>query len=157
MSYARPLLIATCALACMSASLPADARGAYGGHGGHGGHVHYRGPGPVFWGGIGLGLGVGLAYGWPWVPNYVVVDAPPPVIVNSAPVQSSVAPVAPQAATAMPEPVIYPRNGQSAAQTDKDRAECVQWSAAQPRALSDASVYMRGIQACMDARGYSLR
>ena len=60
------------------------------------------------------------------------------------------------ARAAEPSYIIYPRNGQSNAQTDADRQACNQWAAAQPGA-SDASVFQRAFEACMDGRGYSVR
>ncbi len=61
------------------------------------------------------------------------------------------------AAPTRPEPVIYPRNGQSAQQTEADRQECNRWATTQPAALADADVFQRAVAACMDARGYTLR
>ena len=58
---------------------------------------------------------------------------------------------------AFPEPVIYPRNGQSPEQTEADRQECNRWATTQPAALSDAQVFQRAVAACMDARGYTVR
>ena len=55
-------------------------------------------------------------------PGYVVV-APPPGADAATP-----APVAPP----RPDPIIYPRNGQSAAQTEADRQECNLWATTQP-------------------------
>jgi hypothetical protein len=53
--------------------------------------------------------------------------------------------------------VIYPRKGQTAAQTDADANACSEWAGKQPNATLDASVFRRGTQACMDARGYTVR
>ena len=179
----RPrLLITTAMLATLIAATPAQARGPGGPHGGHGGyggghghggwqgggHGHQRGygwgPGPLFWGAVGLGIGLNAYYGRSSYPGYVVLEQPAVVVVQESPavVQQTVSTAAAQAqaqaqAQAAADPVIYPRNGQSAAQIDKDRQECVQWAVAQPRALADASVYQRAIAACMDGRGYSLR
>lgn len=75
--------------------------------------------------------------------GYVVVEAPPAAETATA--------------TAAPEPVIYPRNGQSAEQTEADRRECNRWATTQPAALNDASVFQRAVAACMDARGYTVR
>lgn len=61
------------------------------------------------------------------------------------------------AAAAAPEPVIYPRNGQSAEQTETDRRDCNRWATTQPAAMQDASVFQRALAACMDARGYTVR
>lgn len=119
----------------------------YGGHGGYG----YWGPG-MFWGGVGLGIGLGSLYyynGPAYYPGYVV--APAPVYVEPLPQQAA------PAARALPEPVIYPRNGQSAAQTEADRQECNRWATTQPAAMADASVFNRATAACMDAHGYTLR
>ena len=179
MNIRRKLLFTTTVLASLAAALPAQARGPGGpphaGYGGHGNYGHHRGhgwgPGPFFWGAVGLGIGLNAYYGGPWYPGnagyagyapypgYVVVEPAPVVVVQEAqPAAQPVAAAAAQARTgAAVDPVIYPRNGQSAAQIDKDRQECVQWAVAQPRALADASVYQRAIAACMDGRGYSLR
>lgn len=78
----------------------------------------------------------------------------PPGDPNTAQVVS-----APQVAVpaAAPDPVIYPRNGQTAAQTEFDRQACNRWATTQPGALAEASVLSRAIAACMDGRGYTLR
>jgi hypothetical protein len=175
MNIRRSLLITTTVLASLAAALPAYARGpggphgSYGGYGGHGGgYVHHRGagwgPGAFFLGAVGLGIGLNAVYGgYPYqypYPGYVVVEPSPVVVVQENPAvvqQPSAAAVQQSRPAAAVDPVIYPRNGQSATQTDKDRQECVQWAVAQPRALADASVYQRAIAACMDGRGYSLR
>jgi hypothetical protein len=59
--------------------------------------------------------------------------------------------------SALPEQVIYPRNGQSASQMESDRQECNRWALTQPGAVADASVFQRAIAACMDGRGYTVR
>jgi hypothetical protein len=56
-----------------------------------------------------------------------------------------------------PDPIIYPRNGQSAQQTEADRQDCNRWATTQPSAMADASVFHRAVQACMDGRGYSMK
>jgi hypothetical protein len=112
---------------------------------------YYGRPGWV-WGGVGLGLGLGLSSYYYDYPGYVavqpdVVYGPPqpvPLVDGSAPVQA-------------PAPLIYPRNGQDAAQTDADSNACSEWAGRQPNATADPSVFRRGIEACMDARGYTLR
>lgn len=142
--------VATSTLAL--AASPASARG-YGGHGGH--HHHYRGWGPgYFWGGVGLGIGLGAAsvyYGDPR--GYVVVPpvyADPPVVVSPQPLARPAQPAA-------PDPVVYPRNGQSAAQTEADRQACNRWATSQPSALADATVFQRATTACLEGRGYTVR
>lgn len=72
--------------------------------------------------------------------------APPPQMAPPAPL-----------AKALPEPIVYPRNGQSAAQTEADRVECNRWATTQPSAMADASIFQRAVAACMDGRGYTLR
>jgi hypothetical protein len=59
---------------------------------------------------------------------------------------------------------LYPRNGQSDAQTQSDRYECHSWAVNQtgfdPTRRSDqrnAADYRRAMVACLDARGYSAR
>lgn len=74
-----------------------------------------------------------------------------PVVVAAAP--TAVLPAAPS----RPDPVIYPRNGQDAQQTEYDRQECNRWATTQPAALADASVFHRAVEACMDGRGYTMK
>ncbi|MDP9045663.1 MAG: hypothetical protein M3O01_12750 [Pseudomonadota bacterium] len=132
--------------------------GHYGGpHGGYrGGYGHDRGywGGPGWgWGvglGVGLGVGIGLGtYGYPWyAPGYTIVD-PGVTYVQSQPVP---------AYQSMPAgPVIYPRNGQSAQQQDADSSACSEWSGQQPNATRDPSVFQRGMAACLESRGYTVR
>jgi hypothetical protein len=64
---------------------------------------------------------------------------------------------APEPAPRAPDPIIYPRNGQSAQQTEADRQECNRWATTQPSAMADASVFHRAVAACMDGRGYSMK
>ncbi len=123
-------------------------------HGGHGGRG-YWGPGLVL-GGIGLGIGLSGYYngyyGSPWYPGYVVSE--PPVVVYDNPV-----PTAPRAVPAAPapDPIIYPRSGQSPAQTEADTQACNRWATSQPNAMADASVFHRATLACMEGRGYTVR
>jgi len=63
----------------------------------------------------------------------------------------------PISAPPAPDPVIYPRNGQSAEQTEADRQQCNTWATTQPQAVADAAVFQRSVAACMDARGYTVR
>ena len=82
--------------------------------------------------------------------GYTVV-APPPGANEAQPV-----PVAP-APAAVPEPIIYPRSGQSATQIEADRQECNRWATTQPGAMGNATVFQRAIAACLDGRGYTVR
>lgn len=83
-------------------------------------------------------------------PGYVVV-APPAEAVTAQPAS------APVPAPSRPDPIIYPRNGQSAEQTEADRQACNRWATTQPAAMNDASVFNRAVEACMDGRGYTIR
>lgn len=148
----------------------------HGGGGGgwnHGwGHRGYWGPGP-FWGGLGLGIGFGaLAYSSPYYggyytypypyayPGYVVGPAVSEyVIVDPAPgdrvVRSTGQPV--PAATRAPDPIFYPKNGQTQAKVEADTQECNRWATTQAGAMSDASIFQRATFACMEGRGYTVR
>lgn len=122
----------------------------------HGGGWRRGGSGWV-WGGIGLGLGIGLAsvYASPWYydePRYLVVN-PPTVVYENVPQPAYSQPVPARSS----QPVIYPRDGQSAAKLDADANACSAWAGQQPNATTDSSVFLRGTQACMDARGYTVR
>jgi hypothetical protein len=156
------------ALACGSAAqaAPGGWHGGGGYHGGYhggwhgGGHVVYRsgwGFDP-FWGfGLGLGLAALASPVYYDQPGYVVVNPPvyyPPAPVYAAPAYATPAP-APAPAAA--DPIFYPRNGQSAAQTEADRQDCNRWATTQPRAMADASIFQRATFACMDGRGYTPR
>jgi hypothetical protein len=137
-------------------------------HGRHGGHRHHHGHwgAGVFLGGVGLGIGIGAArhyYGAPWYPGYAypgyaypgyVVVEPPPVAYHYEP-----PPLPPRepAARRLPDPIFYPREGQTAAQTEGDRQACNRWATTQPNAMADASVFHRATLACMEGRGYTVR
>ena len=82
--------------------------------------------------------------------GYVVVAAPPGV-------DSTQTAPPPVPAPAAPDPIFYPRNNQSAAQTEADRRDCNAWATTQPQAMADAKVFQRATDACMDGRGYSVR
>lgn len=120
----------------------------------------YWGPGP-FWGGVAVGVGVGLGsyyyYGRPYYypPGYVIVEPPPVVYREAQPVPP--APPREPAAKAAPDPIFYPRDGQTAAQTEADRTECNRWATTQPSAMNDASVFHRATLACMEGRGYVVK
>ena len=86
--------------------------------------------------------------------GYVVVD-PPPGADEAQPAPPP--PPPPAAPPPAPDPVIYPRNGQSAQQTEADRQDCNRWATTQPSAMADALVFQRAVAACMDGRGYTLR
>lgn len=88
--------------------------------------------------------------------GYAVVAAPAGAdaaqVVQAPPTPPAVLPPAPK-----PDPIIYPRNGQSTEQLEADRRECNRWATTQPRAQADSSVFNRAVEACMDGRGYTMR
>lgn len=146
----------------------------------HGGHYHggYYYP---YWGwGLGVGIGLGYAgaywggpyyYGWPYYgyswPTYGWGYGPyygdgyygrPNVYETpQAPSGSGSATASAAPATPPPEPIYYPRNGQSDAQKEGDLRDCNRWATTQSAAMADASVFQRAVLACMDGRGYSGR
>ncbi|HEY4083791.1 MAG TPA: hypothetical protein VGM81_24150 [Burkholderiaceae bacterium] len=151
---AASLLVALAALPTLS-----EARG-------YGGHWHGGGWGPRW--GVSVGIGLPLFYpsayaydGYYGYPSTVVVAPPPPTVVYAqqpsytAPAQ---APAPASTSYSRPDPVVYPRNSQSAEQTESDTRACNSWAATSvPRAKTDASVFQRAIEACMDGRGYTVR
>lgn len=126
-------------------------------YGHHHHHNHHRGSG--------LGLAIGLAVAVPLIAmahhaererEVVYVPPPPPpqpVYIQPQPVYTQPAPPPPRAAV----PIIYPRNGQSSVQLEGDSRECNRWATTQQAAMSDASVFQRAVEACMDGRGYTMR
>ncbi|CAN5207117.1 hypothetical protein BH11PSE10_BH11PSE10_16250 [soil metagenome] len=82
-------------------------------------------------------------------PGGYTVVAPPPQADRAEPVQTFAPP--------KPDPIVYPRNGQTAEQTESDRQECNRWATTQPAAMNEASVFNRAVDACMDGRGYTVR
>jgi hypothetical protein len=105
----------------------------------------------------------GWRAGWGY-PGFVVaapiVTAP---LVYGAPVYNAPPPVAAEAPPAVAQaptrhdPVIYPREGQDAQQTEYDRQKCNRWATTQPSAVADATVFLRAVEACMDAHGYTMK
>lgn len=83
--------------------------------------------------------------------------APDGYVVVTPPAEAEAAIAAPPPPPMKAEPIVYPRNGQSAQQTEADRQECNRWATSQPAALNDAAVFNRAVEACMDGRGYSMR
>jgi hypothetical protein len=147
--FVRPLLTAVLVSGSVVAHAQAGVSVTVGGpsfsvgyRGGHGGHGHYRG-------GWGWGWSPLLLSPWVYYPQVVTVVQPAPVVVESPPAVAT--------APSRPDPVIYPRNGQSAQQTEADRQECNRWATTQPAALADSSVFMRAVEACMDGRGYTMK
>lgn len=138
-------LIAVLALIVLPAW--ADSSGSAHFHHGHGaGHWHHH---RSHWGmGIGIGFGPGACcFGAPWYPDTLLV-APAPWADDES-LSNSRAP-------ASPDPVITPRHGQSAAQTEADRRACNRWAMTQASAMDDAAVFHRTTLACMEERGYTV-
>ena len=112
-------------------------------------HYHHHG-------GIGLGgLVLGLAVAVPLIALASQADRAPEVVYVPPP--APLPPPAPVYAPSRPAPVIYPRNGQSNVQLEADSRDCNRWATTQQAAMSDASVFQRAVEACMDGRGYTLR
>lgn len=88
---------------------------------------------------------------------YMAATSGPGYVVVAPPAEAAVAQPAPVPAPARPDPIIYPRNGQTATQTEADRQECNRWATTQPASMNDASVFNRAVEACMDGKGYSMR
>lgn len=118
---------------------------------------HYRHHGGGGLGGLVLGLAVALplialANQHDRAPEVVYLPPPTPLPPpRQVYVQQAVY------APSRPEPVIYPRNGQSSAQLEADSRDCNHWATTQQAAMADASVFQRAVEACMDGRGYTLR
>ncbi len=137
--------------------------GSYGGHGGYHSGGYYRGyhgnpyggfrggygwgrPGWSAWGpAVGIGIGIGFPLGVYEVEREPVYVTPAPILVAPPPVPSA------------PDPVVYPRNSQTPQQAEVDRRACDRWATTQPAAMADASIFHRSVEACMDARGYTIR
>jgi hypothetical protein len=149
----RTLAVCFAALLFAMGSAPATAQGRHGGHGGghHSWHEHGSWRPGLFWGGVGIGLGLGSYYYGPWPRGYIVAEQPAVTYYDAPPV-----PREPVAAAA-PDPIFYPRNGQSPAQAETDRQACNRWATTQPRAMADASIFHRATLACMEGHGYVVR
>jgi len=80
-----------------------------------------------------------------------------PVTGGTAPPPSTVAP--PASIAASPEAnrlFLYPRQGQSAEQQNRDRNECNSWAASQAGPANTAD-FQRALSACLDGRGYTVK
>ena len=172
-------VVSSLALAIVGTGLPLSEASASEGHGkGHGGGrggYHHRSHGPG-WGGVVVGTGIGFGLGWMSAPRPVYVAPvysafptgygwvePAPVIIYRQPPPVVVYREAPvvvysqSAASAAPEPIIYPRHGQSAQQIEADRQDCNRWASTQRHAMGSSQAFNRATEACMDARGYTQR
>jgi hypothetical protein len=176
----RMLVAALAAAALSTAALVAEAGGGggynHGGGGWHGGGGHYGGHGwyggwgywgpgyywPGYWG-VGLGVAA-VGYSAPYYPyygyyGYPAYPAPATgyVVSQPQPGDQTVRSGQPVPSAPPPDPIFYPRHGQSPAQTEVDRQDCNRWATTQSGAMSDAQIFQRATFACMDGRGYSSR
>ena len=117
----------------------------YYGYGGYGGYYRNYGYG------YGYAPYAGVYAPGVYAPGVVVMAPPLTYSTYAAPVPST------STSTSLPEPIFYPRKGQSPAQIEADRQACNHWAGTQPNANTDASVFQRGTLACMDAHGYTSR
>ena len=162
----RLLSFALAAAALAAAPLAASADGGHGG-GGHWGGGGWHGHGGYYCCGVSIGVGFGGYYPYYpyygyypyypyYYPGYAVATAPAYPV--TAPSGDTVVSTVPQQQPATPpEPVVYPRNGQSPEQTEADRRDCDRWAMSQPRAMADATVFHRATIACLEGRGYTVR
>jgi len=117
-----------------------------------------------WWGGMPYYYWNNLYYTWsPGDYGYVVTD-PPPVAGGEGDSSYDGAPQ--QGISSGSDVYLYPRNGQSDAQTQNDRYECHSWAVSQTgfdptrssqQGSGSAADYRRAMIACLDARGYSAR
>jgi hypothetical protein len=114
-----------------------------------------------WWGGMPYYYWNNLYYSWSPADNGYVVTDPPPVAGSEATDSSSDGTYGGAA-----DVYLYPRNGQSDAQTQNDRYECHSWAVNQTgfdptrssrQSSGSAADYRRAMIACLDARGYSAR
>ncbi len=159
------LWIAAALLVCASLTVPAQAHGRW--------SVELDLAVPLLVGAVALSLPLGavnvrhrsVGY-WhsggvwyqPWGPRWVVVAPPVGIVVPIGGTRTEPEPPPAIAQTpSRPDPVVYPRNGQDAQQTEADRQACDRWATTQPAALAEAAVFQRAVEACMDGRGYTLK
>lgn len=120
-----------------------------------------------WWGGVPYYYWNSLYYTYsPDYSGYVVTDPPPSEQGDAAGTAGGgYAQAGPPAAAGAADVYVYPRNGQTEAQTQTDRYECHAWAAGQTNfdptrsgpQTGNAADYRRAMLACLDARGYSAR
>lgn len=95
--------------------------------------------------------------GWyqPWGAT-VYVPVPADAWVDR-PVRTQAPHPAPPPPPPKPDPVIEPRRGQSAQQTEIDRQDCNRWATTQQAAMNDSDTFNRTVEACLAGRGYGMR
>jgi hypothetical protein len=119
-----------------------------------------------WWGGMPYYYWNNLYYSWSPADNGYVVTDPPPVAGRDATDSSSTDSSSYGTSGGGADVYLYPRNGQSDAQTQSDRYECHSWAVNQTgfdptrssqQSSGSAADYRRAMIACLDARGYSAR
>jgi len=159
--------------------LPPEPALAYRGHGGYYGYGGFL-PGLIIGGVLGWGLGPRYYYPPPYYPPPPTYYPPPPAYYYPPPPPPDYyyPPAAERSQTPPPtgqgaggRMFIYPRQGQSEEQQNKDFEACHSWAVGQTsfdpskppggapdaQAIQKSSDYLRAISACLDARGYTLR
>lgn len=113
-----------------------------------------------WWGGVPYYYWNNVYYAWSSTDNGYVVTDPPPAASDASNLDSR----EDSAQSGSADVYVYPRNGQSEAQTANDRYECHRWAADQtgfdPTRSSNqgsGAEYRRALLACLDGRGYSAR
>jgi hypothetical protein len=121
-----------------------------------------------WWGGVPYYYWNSLYYTYsPADSGYVVTDPPPAEGTEGSADAGGAYEQAPQAnyGGSAGDVYVYPRNGQTAEQTQNDRYECHGWAVSQSgfdptrseQQPGNAADYRRAMVACLDARGYSAR
>ena len=121
-----------------------------------------------WWGGVPYYYWNSLYYTWSPTDNgYVVTDPPPAEGAEGSADTSGAYEQAPQANYGggnAADVYVYPRNGQTAEQTQNDRYECHSWAVSQSGfdptrqdQSGNPADYKSAMVACLDARGYSAR
>lgn len=139
-----------------------------GGYGGWGYRGYWGYPGYAYWPGYWAAGVATVAYAAPYYgyyggyygyPGYAYAAPVTEYVVSEPPQGDRVVRSGGQAVprAPAPDPIFYPRNGQSTAQIEADRQDCNRWATTQAGAMSDAQIFQRATFACMDGRGYSVR
>jgi hypothetical protein len=91
--------------------------------------------------------------------GYVATDPPPVADSSGAGPEGAGPSAAPPPGDAIAGQIfMYPKNGQSAEQQARDKAECQQWASQQAGDVAqNGSDYQRAMTACVEGRGYSAR
>jgi hypothetical protein len=158
------ILILIVAIFLMSPSSSEARGGHWGGHGG------WWVPWAIIGGAAVLAPYYYSPYYSPYGPYYDPYYGPPPVVIQEQP-PVHVQPAPPPAPTLAERVFVYPRQGQSEELQAKDRYECHSWAVGQthydpiqpPPGLPEARMnqmradYSRAQEACLDARGYTVK